>query len=377
MRQCDLFRRFANRNITCHQCFESFGAHETVFVCLNPSCKQTGKKFRGSDPPSRNIPTVAPCPHCTKQSNQRYCPHCDFELSHDAGLIDDRVVAIIGGRATGKSHYIAALINQLEQEVGHGFGMSVRKLGDATRARYEKEFFEPLYIRNSVLRPNQSAQVDAEVKKPLVFRLTFSSGLRRRTLDLSFFDSAGEDMRRLDVMSVEARYITAASAIIFLLDPLQIPAIRALLPSDGLPALNRLDEPRNIVERLCELLEPVAGIGQRIQIPVAFALSKMDALYPIIEAGSLMRLPSGHVNSFNESESRSLDAEIWSYLNSWTGGGLTGIVEANFEKSRYFAVSSLGRSPTVDGRIESVSPLRVEDPFLWILRNFGLVSGTS
>jgi hypothetical protein len=45
----------------------------------------------------------------------------------------------------------------------------------------------------------------------------------------------------------------------------------------------------------------------------------------------------------------------------------------NFNCHRYFAVSPLGKAPTKDGRIEGISPLRVEDPLLWLFYQLKII----
>lgn len=386
------------RQLTCPFCFTSFGCREVRFRCIDPRCPrqdpdtvyaeatgrppQMGHVFPapnlGGPFASFRIPLSARCDACKKESKKRLCPQCHFELSHDAGLIEDKIIAVVGGKDTGKSHYIATLVNRLEHEVGANFGFGLRMLGDSTRTRFENDFRGPLFRRKTVLQTTQPGDVDSQVKMPMIFRLTLHAGGRRHALNLSFFDTAGEDMKSLDRMSVEARYITAASGIIFLLDPLQIEAVRQQLPGANLPRPDPLSEPTYIIDRLRELFESQSRVTatQKVEVPVAFTLAKSDALFPIVEAGSLLRRPGEHFGVFNQAESRSLHTEIWNYLETWTGAGFNSRVEQGFARSCYFGVSSLGRQPDGDGRVETVSSLRVEDPFLWILHQLGLIKGS-
>jgi hypothetical protein len=319
----------------------------------------------------------ARCDSCSKESSKRLCPHCHFELSHDAGLIDDHIIAIIGGSDTGKGHYIATLVHKLEHEIGTQFKFGLRMLGDETRERFENDYRTPLFRRKSLIQPTRSATIDTRVKQPMIFRFTIESAGRRRAVNLSFFDSAGEDMQSLDIMDTEARYICFASGIIFLLDPLQIEVVRQKLPKDVLPKPQPLAEPVYVVERLRELFERKYGLTAtaKVRTPVAFVLSKTDTVWPIIDAGSSLRYPGEHFGYFNLSDAQSVHTEIWNYLQSWMGGGFASRVETNFANYRYFGVSSLGHAPDKQGKIDTVSPVRVEDPFLWILYRLGLVKG--
>ncbi len=389
--------------ITCPFCFETFDAQEVDFRCMNPQCgrqdldtvlaralgQPNAPLLAHTYPYARHglftprVPVAMHCDACSKESKTRLCPKCHFELSHDAGLIEDAIIAIIGGRDTGKSHYIATLINRLEHEVGENFNLSVRRVGDSTRERFENDFYGPLFRRQTILQATVSATIDVRVKLPMVFRLTLSKGRRRQAFNLSFFDTAGEDMRSLDVTAREARYITAADGIIFLLDPLQIEAVRRQLPGVSLPASDPLSEPTYIIERLRDLFERrdlhlarrTDRAPGKVKVPVAFTLSKSDTLFPFIEPGSLLRRPGEHFGSLNLRELHSIDSEIWSYIEAWTGPGFSRRVQDGFAKGRFFGVSSLGQQPDRAGKVKTVASLRVEDPFLWILYELGRISG--
>ncbi|MBA3532715.1 MAG: hypothetical protein H0T73_12390 [Ardenticatenales bacterium] len=290
-----------------------------------------------------------------------------------AGQIDDHIIAIIGGRGTGKGHYITTLVNRLEQEVGMQFNFALSMQGDETRKRFEDDYYGPLFRRKRLLQPTQSASIESSTKSPMVFRLK----LQRNAVNLSFFDSAGEDMQSLDVMSTEARYICFAGGIIFLLDPLQIEAVRQQLPEDILPPRDPSAEPFYIVQRLRELYERQFRLRPTdpVKTPVGFVLSKVDALLPIIDSGSALRRTGEHFGSFNRADAQSVHTEIWNYLQSWEGGRLTNFIKANFSRYHYFGISSLGRPPSGIDKLETVSPIRVEDPFLWILHQLNLVKG--
>jgi hypothetical protein len=386
----------ARKMIVCPFCFSRFRADEVRFRCIEPRCTArapdliwaaatgqtssapTGKALeisRSSFMNSLSMPRSARCDICSHETKSRLCPTCHFELSLDAGMIDDRVIAIIGGRDTGKSHYIATLIERLDHEIGETFGFSIRRLGEGTRQRYLDDFHAPLFLRKRILQQTQSAVTDGRVKLPMTFRFTLGKGRRQRALNLSFFDTAGEDMNSLDAMSVEARYICGASGIIFLLDPLQIESVRQQLPGAHLPNVDPQAEPTYIIERLRELFERQLNLSptKPVQTPIAFALSKIDALFPLIDAGSILRRPGEHFGYVNLPEVRSIHTEIWSYLQTWMGSGFASRVEHGFQKYHFFGVSALGHQPGIDGNVGSVSSLRVEDPLLWILHELGVV----
>jgi GTPase SAR1 family protein len=295
------------------------------------------------------------------------------------GQIDQRIIAIIGGSNTGKSHYIATLIHRLEHEVGANFHFGVSKLGDETRDRWVRDFEEPLFKRRMVLQPTQRAELNTQVKKPLIFRLTLDQGNSIRELNLSFFDTAGEDMTFLavDALSVEARYITQADGIIVLLDPLQIETVRQQLPEVNIPSPDPSAQPAFIVARLRELFEHRLNIpaSKKIKIPIAFTLSKVDTLWPILAPDSALLRHSEHFGELDTDDVQSVSTEVSSYLKTWINLNFSEEIRLKFANYRYFGVSSLGEQPDAHNRLSSVNPLRVEDPFLWILYQLGLIKG--
>ncbi|HEX6796310.1 MAG TPA: hypothetical protein VF116_01200 [Ktedonobacterales bacterium] len=388
------------QHLLCPFCFADFPPGEVRFRCINPSCTgqapdQAFGKLRGGGAPvmghvvtppkasllrSMHIPDAATCDVCQMETRTRLCAECHFQLPHDVGQIDQRIIAIIGGRNTGKSHYIVTLVNRLRNEVGANFNFAVHMIGEDTRRRWKDDFYGPLYEQRTVLQATRPGAVDARVKAPLIFRLTLEGTFGKRAINLSFFDTAGEDMKSVDNLSVQARYITHADGIIFLLDPLQIPAVRQQLPHANLPVPDRDAAPDEIVERLLELFETQLHLRQRdrIKVPIAFTISKVDALFPILDPSSAIRNQENgqHFGALDLRDINSVSGEMRDYLSAWIGSGFCNDIEKQFTTYNYFAVSSLGEPPGPDQRLRTVAPFRVEDPFLWILYQLNLIKAT-
>jgi hypothetical protein len=386
-----------SQKIVCPFCFASFGAQKILFRCLNPRCSgriedTVYANARGyvpaamgcvlPSPKSRlniGVPNVIECITCKRETRTRLCPECHYELSHDVGQIDQRIIAIIGGSNTGKSHYIASLINRLQHEVGRNFDFSVSMIGDSSRDRWMNDFYRPLFLNKTVLAPTQRVELDLRVKIPLIFRLTMKHGHHTRALNISFFDTAGEDMAnlKLDLLSVEARYICHANGIIVLLDPLQLEAIRYQLPNANLPRPDPMARPDFIVERLRELFEQYYHLSatKKIQTPIAFALSKIDTLKPMLPPDSALLRSGEHFGMLDLPDIQSVSTEIGNYMQSWIRPGFYQDISLKFAKYRFFGISSLGRQPDNSNRLADVNPRRVEDPFLWLLYQFNLIPG--
>jgi GTPase SAR1 family protein len=382
----------------CPFCLNKINPSEILFRCNNSSCPdrktdnvydkyqgasagvigrviQPEKKFLGLNVTRFSSPREANCPSCNRTTYKRICPTCHFELLYDAGTTEEEIIAVIGGRSTGKSSYISVLVHRLKNEVGKDFNASVMAIGDATRERYQNNFYKPIFQDKRLIQATRSGSVDSSTKTPMVFRITIENQGSRKAVNLVLFDTAGEDMRSLDLMSAEARYILYSDAIIFLLDPLQIETVREQLPAEVLPPLLPDAEPIAIVERLYELHEKQLGMkpSDKIKKPVAFTLAKIDALFPIIDPGSVLHYTSNHRGYLNLSDIQSVHTDISTYLESWLGSNFNNLVKTHFRNHKYFGISSFGKSPATNGEINGISPLRTEDPLLWILKELSLI----
>lgn len=385
------------QKITCPFCFTDFTLQDIRFRCMFPTCPG-----RAPDPVyanARGLPTAlmgciliprkgkfgngpvqgVQCGACKQMSHTRICPHCHFELAPDIGQVDSRIIAVIGGPATGKTHYIASLIKLLQFDVGQNFNIAVRMMGEDTQRRWINDFYTPLFVNKKELLITQPGAINSIVKSPLLFRFIFNDGRHLRALNISFFDSAGEDMTSLSTMVVQNRYICHADAIIFLLDPLQIQTVRFQLPLQKirLPRENPAASPEYIVGNLRDLFERERNLRavQRVNIPIAFTLSKIDMLTPILDPGSALLRPGNHPGYVDLNDTQSINGEVSNYLSEWINPAFLSGVRNGFSTYNFFGVSALGEQPDEKGQLSTVSPLRVEDPFLWLLYKLELIKG--
>ena len=272
---------------------------------------------------------------------------------------------------------------------GSQFNAAITGADDYTRQRFASEYERPLY-RESKLLPHTTA-AGTHNRAPLVFRFTTES---RRSLNgrlghtalfgpqrtlLSFFDTAGEDLRSQESIEQNVRYLGAADGILLLLDPLQMRGARDLaapgtrLPTPGFPD----DEPSTVLENVTDLLLASEGKkpNKRISKPLAIVFTKMDALmHDLKETSPLLRSPAQE-GYFDERDSLEVHTEIQRLLARWEGTRIDQIAQLNYRRFRYFGVSALGETPTQDNRVAArgIRPWRVASPILWILAQFGII----
>ncbi|MFD7500707.1 hypothetical protein [Streptomyces sp. NPDC059850] len=387
------------RRLTCPYCYETFASREIRFRC-NCRLSRIGKKCeRRRDPvlderfgrrPGHEVgpdfaadgrKTTAPCPDCTSESTYRICPICHVELPVQFGMVENRLIAMVGARSSGKTIYMTVLLHEMRNQVGEIYGASLMGLDDTTMRRYSSEYEDRLYRDRQMFPPTQTATTNANRVDPLVFRF----GLRRKGLFgerpqhsvLSFFDTAGEDFNSRESVELNTRYLTNADGIILLLDPLQMPGARDnAAPGTALPGLDGIDPPINVLSRVSSmLLAAQGGKAAKVTTPIAVVFSKMDAFWHLMENGSPLRSYAPARGRFDVGDSLSVHEEVRQLLRVWDGVAIDQSLENTFARYRYFGVSALGRSATPEARVADtgIQPYRVADPLLWLLSEFGSV----
>ncbi|MEK7990365.1 MAG: transglycosylase SLT domain-containing protein, partial [Thiotrichaceae bacterium] len=313
------------------------------------------------------------CHACGQKTTTRICPKCHSELPYTVGEYDDLIFAIVGAPDAGKSHYIAVLIETIKTQLSEDFHCALHPINDKTIQRYREDFYNPIFRKHEVLMKTRSARADRNVKKPLIYTLSFTERWLFRqhikaVVTLVFFDAAGEDLNAEDTMRTENKYIYNSAGIILLFDPLQLPELQAKLPADTALPLDST-EAEDILVRVSNLIRQAKRLKQTqlINIPIAVAFSKMDAVEPILDSSSALKYSSKHEGHFNLGEFKSVNSEMEALVKEWTSGSFIPILNSNFKQHAFFGLTALGSNPHGTNKIEKLRPNRVEDPFLWLL----------
>ena len=299
--------------------------------------------------------------------------------------LSNLVIAVIGAKETGKSHYIAVLIQQI-YNLYNLFDWSLMALDDETMRLYNDRFHRPLYTDRRTIRITMTAKSDSEVRKPLLYSLVTTSGRRLKTVTLAFFDTAGEDMDDEVAMRTINPYIYNASGMILLLDPLQIKNLREqvdaslVAPANGQTNVNMpglANTPvGDIINKTSNLIYTKRRIPQTrtIPIPLAVVFSKIDMLKSVLGDDAPMFQPSRHHGFFNIREFENNDAFIRNWVGEFDRRFMQGT--RHFRDTAFFGVSALGGNPAPSGALPyEPRPIRVIDPFLWILWKNHLIHG--
>jgi len=327
---------------------------------------------------------TAPCDRCGTRSAVRLCPNCHNTLPRSVDKVSSCHVAVIGAPHVGKSHFIATLIKLFQKDAFARtyFDFNVMDADDSTTSRFREEFFNPIFVQSK--RLDKSQQFD---RKPLIFRLkkqNSSSFLKRlnkkKSIFLVFYDTAGENFDSEEALGLYARYVKHSSAIILLVDPLQIPSVRSKVEAAGiknLPTLAPTSEPAHIVSRVVRQYEAfgILKAGGKISTPLAVVFTKADILRDanILPPGSSIYSGQKHQGVFNKDVAKAIHDEVQALIAGWQGGELDSLLNNYFKTYSYFSMSALGQSPDASGNLTNVSPFRTEDSFLWALNQINFL----
>ena len=391
----------------CPFCFEEHKTSNVQFRCTNRRCKDVedieltryengdisipkmGKSTFRAASKGKSIPKSAKCPECNSSTYAVVCPSCHNKLPESTLLGKDMIISVVGSRETGKSHFVGVIINELIERISVKYGGAMEGFDD-TMSRYKAGAYQKLYMDMQKLDLTKSSVQDVNngAYRPLIFTLKLKhKALFKEKIDsftLVFFDTAGEDLNDEDTMSTVNKYICKSAGIIFLLDPMQIPAVRNQLDENtvsraswvGWKQATRSDD---IMSRVSKLIRNDKKMKSeaKINIPVAAVFSKFDVIAPLIPEGSTVLETSPHCNEkvFDMSDWHNVDSEIRSLLVEWGAESFISQVDLNYTNYSYFAVSALGmdNNPKEDRRIDRPRPHRIEDPLLWILKENGVI----
>jgi hypothetical protein len=380
----------------CPFCFSEYKISQVPFRCQNAHKCGTAAdpiyaNFRGENPQQPRVffdkkakGGKCKCPTCHEFSTNKICPNCHSDLPYTAGKYRDLNFAVIGAKFAGKSHYVAVLIDAIKKHVSEAFNANLQALDDRTTSRYRQEFYNPVFRESKVIASTQSARANIDIKLPLIYSLSFMKSklfglIKNKITDVStlaFFDTAGEDLNSEDTMRTENKYIYNSDGIILLVDPLQVHEIRAMLESKlNLPTINA--ETEDIVTRVANLIRTASkytDMKKKIDIPFALVFSKMDALEELLADNNFLFSNGGHNGYFNLTDASNVNEVVESFMKSSGGTDFINTVKGNFSRYAFFGISALGSTP--EGQtIPKLRPIRVEDPFLWLLHEKKIIEG--
>jgi hypothetical protein len=312
-------------------------------------------------------------------TRNRLCPSCHNDLPVTAGKHPSNIVSIVGATSVGKSVYMTSLIHMLQHVTANNFDAACLPLDNEISRRFRQDYEIPLFEDGKLL----GSTLKSNRQEPFIFQFVFKDE-DKSPLTLVFFDVAGEGMTDKEYIKLHAAHIKNSAGILFLVDPMQIRAIREKLihqmgerPGE---IVAQGDEPREVVISLFG--DFIAHLeNSKTTIPTAVVLTKSDLLNALQhDDGEYIRTNS---NVFRNVEHRGyLDLDEFENINGETRRFLEKVdipfvnaLDVYFKDTAYFAVSALGSNPTEQQVNGIISPIRVDEPFIWLLYKLGFIEG--
>ncbi len=378
-----------DKSIICPYCFQRFPAGKVQWRCNSYFCKQQDKLeddpafFKYHQSVKLQQPHIlggrikvkngfAQCDKCNEVTNIRICPECHSALPDTKENI---IISIVGAPGAGKSYYVGTLLRQLRTHI-HTFGCSFKYTTKNDEKLYMSKFKANFDKGMKLEKTQQPTDEDnfLSANTPLLCDLRDKNGADRT---FTFFDAAGENFDDVAIMDAVAKYIQHSTAILLLLDPLQIETVRNTLKTENAKADVREGETilsyDDILNNLISVIRSQKRMAKKtiIDIPLAIAFSKWDLIEhsPELCQGSTVSTgDSPHFkNGFDAANCDNVSAEIEGLLAHWGCENFLLTVQQNFSKYKFFGVSAIGAAPEANGKVPIIVSKRVEDPFLWLL----------
>lgn len=378
-----------NFKIHCPYCRSEFHPGDAGIVYLNNSL--IGAQAGESPPQPGSMRYYISRFWITELNGQKYttavarraCPKCKKPLPE--GEVNRTLnIAIVGDTSSGKTHYIAVLINLLKRGVMTQAGFISSRLDSLsadTDKRYREEYFIPiLQEKNARLGgtiPGEYSRTGAPTPpEPLVYQLALRNNRtgEAKAVNLLFYDISGEDVADSTRIVQFGEHILRADGIIYLADPVAMERVRNRLPGHLQPDPSSISgrTAHEVLANVMHRFEDYQRIpaGGSINIPTAIMISKSDLLrytVPITEQRNfLIFQPKFYDGRAYPQEFQRIHQEVDTCLRYYGEQALLQI-SGHFTRVNFFAGSATGDPPDSNGFYININPQRCLDPFVWML----------
>jgi len=321
---------------------------------------------------------------------KRLCPNCHNDLPIGYGVRETMLISILGDARVGKSVFLTVLISELESNAD--FPSKLTFIGDAAvRETFYENYQKPLLRNHELISSTKRRKIP-----PYAFNFWYKcknedGGFEENSIDIIFYDIAGEDLRDDYGIRQNGFNIKDSSGLIFLADPTNFPKLSDLFRVTDASLIEAIPEENSNQQIFNTLYNYFLGFDrEKCPIPLALVLSKADLLR-FVKFDFFANKPANriqnifgdelHNGAVNMRAVKSLNREVRELMTYLGEERIVNNAVGCFKTVSCFAVSSLGKKPTieqisdpetnetiekgyVDGPLE---PFRVKDAFYWIL----------
>lgn len=287
---------------------------------------------------------------------RRVCSACEVPIPSELDEMEAHILAIVGLNAAGKTHYLAAALTEATRQQGLApIGCGGFTPCDDTATRLHQNYYVPVFREGEVLA---FTPIDPNVRhKPLTFRVAFGQGGQ---FLLMMHDVSGEILSDHRQRAAVAPFVRRASALIFLVDPLEFDQVRAGLPKSALPPARSIHQADLLSACLHELQYAPGGRD----VPVAVTISKSDILDSVLGEQFRFSQPTA-VNEWVDDVRKTSD-EVRDLLLRLGEKDLVAAA-AKHSQVTFHAVSALGSTPIAGSVMSNPVPRRCLDPLGTVL----------
>ena len=382
-------------SIKCPYCLEAIDKSSVIYEC--PQCGNRLKAaglFHNKMPECKNKSAHA----SSLLASKVICNHenCFQVLPSDYLDYDQSLkFSLVGTTNSGKTNFLIVMLHELMHTLKTGLAVSAL---DSTRDYYRnfKDFEKTMYELHELLPATSRGTVD-----PYLWRIRDKNRAKGNTIpsySLTIYDGAGENFDSIDNLdnTLQSKYLCDTNTLFILIDPLQLSSFKSrgigqesvdLGSSEGQDATASLD-------KVAHYLHVNKGIpaNQLIDMNIAIIFTKIDALCD--EDGRLQfgdgeiimqKSDMSHLGCFDFRKggfdmniANAISESIHNYICQ-EEPAFENVVASNFIESKvqYFAISALGNKPVRDEngvlRLQHIDPIRVLDPFLWMMMREGYI----
>lgn len=307
------------------------------------------------------------CPASRQRTTDRLCPICHKSLYSQFGESVERRLTLIGAKDAGKSNYIGVLVNELEAKLGSRFGFGVQRMNEYTSAKYDSEYFDSIYRRKERVAGTDRVRSKSESIAPMVFGLKSIS--QRGFSTLSLFDPPGEGVIQERDVERFHQFVFKSHGLVLLVDGENL----AKDDKSG----GSFKEAIKVLEVASSQLEADRSWTNRLRPFLAIAVSKADLLSGLQDMPAQAFTSPSYDQGYDWDDFRIVSSGVEALIRRRGGSSFCNLAQAVFGEDRvgFFAVSAFGSAPDErTGKITTLKPLRVVDPFLWLMSKTGVLS---
>jgi hypothetical protein len=371
--------------LRCVTCMRSQPVEPRMFRCVGtcaPAVDPVLSGFLGEETRDRPV-FIGPaldavaCPTCSTTSRTVVCTMCHSMLPSRSAETDPVSVTVVGARGTGKTTFLVSLCDWIEKVWGPATGAPATPL-DAHSTGRLRQMRESLDQGRVVGSTVSVAAGNQELLAPLLMGLDARQG---RLRSLALYDVAGEDVEDPEKVEPYGPTLARADALLFLLDPLQIPDVRIFLEGQ-IPLPPVAGNPVTVMHNVIAEIRRRTRTNGRIGIPIMVAVSKLDGIHQavltpgtnlsgLLNGGSALmydRTPAETLELVPPDQ-RQVHEETRSLLQRLGAAQFISLVEDSFTRTEYFGLSALGHAPAGNTTLSQagVSSFRVADPLRWLV----------